>query len=679
MLALHEFNSYAKRSTSPTDNSSNGRSYLVTIITIASPLLLTINVFSSAQSSTYICPATSLRSGIHALQLFGAFLDVVIIISVSKIIKDVEPKEHLRTLSQMAITSAWLLTFLACCFLFKNPEQVTWSLRLDRHTVVDLLLTSLLCTNFIASAVYLLRGLRPVTVFTAVTFVMVYFSSLYRHIVDSAAGQGGFIGLSLIVLIALIGLIRLEPGQSRFRPRSGPSTMISRSLVLIIMIILASTVRFTTIKSFFSNSKLLLQPIPTLVGNARATSSTWQAQAGKSKSLKEAALEYQRRYQIPPPPGFDKWYAFATSRTSTIIDDFGQIHHDLLPFWGVPPAQIRDMTAHIIDRPWTEVAGLRIFNGTVELGKHMPGTHRWMVEGASEIINTFAQWLPDMDLAFNLNDENRVAIPWADMNILVAAANIARSQLNQTEALQSFSGNNTWGGRFMEPEPPFPPDLPSELFAESSLASTFAKYGSVSCPPSSAARKQRWWKKATPCKSCSTPHSLGPYISNWTLAGSVCHQPDLSNLHGFHLSPSAFKGTNLLFPIFSQSKIPSFSDIIFPSPWNYIRKVGYEPTEDIPFIEKNNTFLWRGATSEGYAIRGSWMGMQRQRFVHLSNHTLPPLLKSTKTNVNISVSFVQEPTRCYGPDCDAQLKEFTFAGPMEWKEQYVLSSHFLFL
>lgn len=578
----------------------------------------------------------------------------------------------------MAITSAWLLTFLACCFLYKNPEHVTWSLRLDRETVQDLLFTSLLCTNFIASAVYLLRGLRPVTLFTAVIVVMVYFSFLHHHISDGAAGQGRFILMSIIVISALLALMGMEPNQSRFRPRSGSSTMVSRSLILIIMMIMASTVWFSTIMTFFSNSKIPLEPISALITNARSTSSDWHTQAGKSKSLKEATLEYQSRYHIPPPPGFDKWYAFAVSRNSTIIDDFSQIHHDLLPFWGVPPAQIREMTAHIIDRPWTEVAGLRIFNGTVELGKHMPGTHRWMVEGAAEMIRTFAQWLPDMDLAFNLNDENRVAIPWADMNTLVAAAHIARSQLNQTNTLQKSSGNTTWGGRFMEPEPPFPPDLPSELFAESSLASTFNKYGSISCPSSSAARKQRWWNKPSPCNSCSNPHSLGPYISNWTLAGSVCHQPDLSNLHGFHLSPSAFKGTNLLFPIFSQSKIPSFSDIIFPSPWNYIRKVGYEPTEDIPFAVKNNTFFWRGATSEGYAIKGSWMGMQRQRFVHLSNHTLPSLLQSTKTNVNVSVTFVQEPTRCLGPDCDAELQEFTFAGPVEWKEQYVplLSSHF---
>ena len=53
------------------------------------------------------------------------------------------------------------------------------------------------------------------------------------------------------------------------------------------------------------------------------------------------------------------------------------------------------MTAHIVERPWTEVAGLRIVNGTVQIGPHMPPTHRWMMEGVVRIIEKFVEWLPD--------------------------------------------------------------------------------------------------------------------------------------------------------------------------------------------------------------------------------------------------------------------------------------------
>ena len=35
-----------------------------------------------------------------------------------------------------------------------------------------------------------------------------------------------------------------------------------------------------------------------------------------------------------------------------------------------------------------------------------------MVESAGQMIEPFSQYLPDMDLVFNLNDEPRVALPW---------------------------------------------------------------------------------------------------------------------------------------------------------------------------------------------------------------------------------------------------------------------------
>ena len=87
-----------------------------------------------------------------------------------------------------------------------------------------------------------------------------------------------------------------------------------------------------------------------------------------------------------------------------------------MPFWWTKLFEIRNMTGQMIEKPWTEVAGLRISNGTTTLGSPMPPTHRWMVEGAADMINKFVEWLlwPDMDLALNNNDENRVALPWQD-------------------------------------------------------------------------------------------------------------------------------------------------------------------------------------------------------------------------------------------------------------------------
>ena len=170
----------------------------------------------------------------------------------------------------------------------------------------------------------------------------------------------------------------------------------------------------TKLALYSTQNKWAVHPIDVLISNALSTSDQWLEQAAASRSLEEAVVEYQSRYRIPPPPQFDKWYDFAISRGSLIVDDFGQIHEDLLPFWGIKPIKIRQMTGHMLERPWTEVAGLRISNGTAHIGPHVVQTHRWMLEGAAEMINTFAEWLPDMDLAFNINDECRVAIPWAE-------------------------------------------------------------------------------------------------------------------------------------------------------------------------------------------------------------------------------------------------------------------------
>jgi len=275
-----------------------------------------------------------------------------------------------------------------------------------------------------------------------------------------------------------------------------------------------------------------------------------------------------------------------------------------------------------------------------------------------------------MDIAFNINDESRVAVPWQDMESLKEKARISRQKLNQTKSLQGFSKDIEWTDRFLESEPPISPELPSIHFHDASLRSSFVDYGTIGCSPSSSSQRQTWWMRNMFCHECVKPHSIGPLLSDWTLSGSLCHQPDLANLHGFHLSPSAFRTTTKPFPVFSQSKIPNLNDILFPSPWNYRDKVVHDPRFDLPYKEKARTIFWRGATSEGYAIRGSWQGMQRQRFVHMMNYTtsessvklLVPDGKSytqqatpvgqISSVTNISVSFVGEPSRCYDSACD---------------------------
>jgi len=438
------------------------------------------------------------------------------------------------------------------------------------------------------------------------------------------------------------------------------------------------------------NMKVLdSHPIETLMNEASERSKAWMEQASKSATLEECVKEYRRRYERHPPPGFDAWYRYATTRSSIIIDDYDTIIEDLRPFWGVSPAEIRRLSRQVVSDPFNEVSEVVVRNGHVALGPNFLPTHRWMLDGVLDLIKDFSEWLPDMDLAFNLNDEPRVAVAYRTLQKLRDAgsgdhvSHIVKDRWTANRA-------KTW----QTPEDA----IPTKLFEDHSRTNSFSA-GSISCPPSSPAKQKHSWDPSTLCTSCAAPHSLGVFLSNWTLSASPCNQPDLRNLHGFYLSPAAYKPSQRLLPIFSQSKVEGYADILYPSPWNYIDKVKYDASEtthpDPPFSEKESTLFWRGATSEGVSRHGSWKGMTRQRLVHLANNltldthspTLPILLPHpslpgkfsyqhlatspiTALNLSLNISIVNGIARAWDNDGAAQDAEFGFAPPTDFQEHW---------
>ncbi|CAG8980511.1 hypothetical protein HYALB_00013743 [Hymenoscyphus albidus] len=660
--------------------------------------LLGVFAFSSlatialtTQNSTYICPlADNWGKLVRFFQFLGLFLDAGIVVAFSRISKDSETSvKPWSVLTGLTLTSALTITIIAVLSLTRDTDGVLYSLIPPSRIVYGIFFYALLWTVCLASIVYLMSELRPKLIFTIAASISLYFSFF------QGSQRGDFspnppllhVAICFIGYASITGLLRLER----------EAILTQRSLSLSQNSCKFLAVLFGCLGTFFFGSQLLClftstrrepHPINTLILDAQQASVKWEKQAALSDTLEEAVLEYQSRYGIPPPPNFDIWYEFATARGSVVIDDFGQINDDLLPFWGMKPAEIRRMTAHMMERPWTEVGSLRISNGTTIIGPHMAPTHRWMIEEASFMMNEFVKWLPDMDLAFDINDESRVTVPWAEMKKHKEDAILARKKLSQSKNLQSFSTDIAWDSDFLSPEPPL--SSPSEYFYSASFRSSFEEYGTIGCLPDSLSRSQTRWNQKSFCPQCAAPHSLGPFISNWTLSGSLCHQPDLRNLHGLHLSPAAFKPTTKLYPIFSQSKIPTFNDILFPSPWNYQDKVNYESNKDPSFSRKQNTLFWRGATSEGVALHGAWQGMQRQRFVHLMNYaqnttthnflltqaqgygychqSLP--LSELRSATNIDVSFVDSPARCGGYDCQIQKIEFDWGTSVSFQDHW---------
>ncbi|KAK5071752.1 hypothetical protein LTR64_004471 [Lithohypha guttulata] len=419
--------------------------------------------------------------------------------------------------------------------------------------------------------------------------------------------------------------------------------------------------------------------------------------AAQSKSLTEAVRTYQQRYQDNPPPGFDIWFEFATNRSVYVLDEFNQIYNDLLPFRAVPPAQLREQTWEIVSNPWNEISGITIRQGKASVQENVLPTHRWMLEGVVHIIDSFSQHLPDMDLAFNLNDESRIALTQE-----------YRQELQNTALNNGFRGESSFSDWKDIPDEP----TTDTVFENWSFSNTFHEWAAQTCPKDSAARKNTApFSRSQLCVHCAADHSLGQFLANWSIAADPCHQPDLANLHGFYLSPAAFKATHQLRPVFSQSKAPGFNDILYPSAWNYMDKVVYAPTDastpdrpafpDLPFAEKADTMFWRGATSEGVSAGlGAWRGMTRQRVVHMANnltgsqHDTVTLLLPDQQRPNSytyttipgsslkalglqsDVHIVDGIARCGGRDCDEQANELGLIGPADfqshWQYKYLI-------
>lgn len=472
-------------------------------------------------------------------------------------------------------------------------------------------------------------------------------------------------------------LVRLEK-QLSFR----------RHVVSLLVFLLLATY------SCWSGSTIVRShPIDSLIEEASRQHEIYKQHFRTENSIQDAVVEYKRRYNMRPPPGFDVWYEYAVNTSTTIVDDFDQIHNDLLPFRAVSPADLRRQTWEMVSDPENWIAGISIRNGSTRIQDNMQSTHRWMVEGVEAIIASFARNLPDMDLAFNLNDESRVAVPYAEMSLL----------MEQALSVQ-LSGSGSWSSNRCKGWRPI-----TELgnveshFVEASHLNSFEKYGSIACDPKSHARSTKFSRSPSShlCLDCIKPHSAGlQFVSDYMLAADVCHQPDLAHLHGFYLSPAAFKTSNKLLPVFSQSKPHGFHDILYPSAWNYGDKVKYDPSilyPDPDFAFKENTLFWRGATSEGVS-RGDhvWRGLTRQRLVHMTNnlthpdhkgatillpsgqhyqYSLVPASSIRGLGLNTNISFVNKVDRCGGVDCDQQLSEFSFGSTTHfqahWQYRYL--------
>ena len=392
----------------------------------------------------------------------------------------------------------------------------------------------------------------------------------------------------------------------------------------------------------------------------------------QSQSLSDAVTEYRRRYGIPPPPYFDKWYAFAKKRKVQLIDEFDTVIDSIQPFWALSPGTIRERVRESIGFDNGMIA-LMIRNGAIAKIEGGGDGALWHREATEKMLEEFVKYLPDMDVAFNVHDEPRVILQHDD---LARHIEIAR-----TKTMPAALGAQTLTNAWSKP----PDDLGSGQRIKEYRTTRFNQFAHqptwtssrLSCHPNSAARSID--DEAPDDESRYSIQPLG-FITNTTAFSDICNSPSLRKTFGFFERPNSFKVTHDLFPVFSQSKVSSFQDILYPSPWYWVDRVPYLPDRDHSWDDKNHSLYWRGSTTGGFSRDGGWRRQHRQRFVQKVNkqdtaHILHQASAEPEQWVEIEVprvdlngSFDVKFTyigQCDPGDCDAQKEYFEVVPPVD--------------
>jgi Glycosyl transferase family 90 len=402
----------------------------------------------------------------------------------------------------------------------------------------------------------------------------------------------------------------------------------------------------------------------------------------QSTTLEEAVAEYRRRYGIPPPPKFDIWFEFAKRKNVQLIDEFDTIHHSLLPFWALEPSVIRGRVSEALGYQGNFLIAVMVREGQVVM---FEGGQEWQQKATMGMMRDFVHYLPDMDLAFNVHDEPRVILPHDLLTRLVKVATEEKMPIafNRKELKNMFSAR--------------PADMSDGKRIQESKTTRFNKFAHqqtwshsrLSCSPESPSRDYEELSKDN-----VTAYALSDlgFVYNHTAFNDICMSPSLKDTFGFFDRPNAFNIVQDLFPIFSQSKISSFQDILYPSPWYWANKVSYDEEKDIDWTKKVTRLYWRGSTTGGFSRNGGWRRQHRQRVVRKLNEPENTKILANKGKddspnwqpldvrrmdygeiIDVKFSHVGQ---CDPGDCDAQKEFFEVVERVEqqdaWQYKHLL-------
>ncbi|KAK6515264.1 F-actin-capping protein subunit beta [Arthrobotrys conoides] len=274
----------------------------------------------------------------------------------------------------------------------------------------------------------------------------------------------------------------------------------------------------------------------------------------QSRTYADAVKNYKKRYNRSPPPGFDKWFNYALSKASLVIDDYDTIEESIAPYRNISKVDLL-----------RRMKELRKYDKTYRVSEVLirKGSVRTNGGGMWHLLNwDFTKSLPDLDIYFNTWDE-----PF-----------VFPQEVNRTQKIEFFqaSGKPWWPG--------------------------LVEHCKV-------------WEERNMRKKGKNDYIAT--IQDAKEALDVCAHPEYEGTHGFFNAPTSLTVTKQLVPIFSVARLSVFKDLLLPSsgPWhpNFMKNDGIKD-----FVGKTKKLYWRGSSTGGDHNGQNALKSHRMRLASIS-------------------------------------------------------------
>ncbi|GJN90764.1 hypothetical protein Rhopal_003778-T1 [Rhodotorula paludigena] len=444
-------------------------------------------------------------------------------------------------------------------------------------------------------------------------------------------------------------------------------------------------------------------PILPLITTARQK---WDKKvASQSTTFDRATRTYKSRYGLAPPPGFDKWFAFATQgRNHSLVDEYDQLMEDLKPYRELSPQELRRRTAELAQVPGISIVSIR--NGVAQVhsksGKWAPAL------AFQQMIAAFVHDLPDMDVAINEKPEGRV-LPRQQRRIYKSDYGLEGDELVSnasdpmiTPSLKGFAPEWKRDGNVWEA---YRRSCPTDSAARRLIESVRSAetHGSLVVQGRASSKLEAPQTRRLKSKSVLPVTREMTFSHDLDADFNMCDYPSLHTLHSAFYSDQ--RNIEYLYPVFSPSKPAGYADVLIPSHhyWSPSSEFTYElefrrgrtkvPT-DMDWELKKPSAYWRGKVTRGADTPpGHGSSFQKQRLVKMANQESTSASRvlvsfdaktAALSALAVPVGIANKATSDIAMACDPQLGECSYLrtlgyrveppAPMSdaWKHKFVL-------